>query len=362
MHKRYAPIVAGYYLYNRLFPISAEKTTIEKNQINLSFLEEKNRSLTYAREDPACINALSRAVSFLEKAQRASGEFAVWEGHSPDLHDGKIDSSPFASTFVLHSLDFVRDPRVPRMKYRALVFILENSEEGLSTWRYWSKSNWKYGRLLRTDVDDTCVCRSALLENNISFSANAFLPVQNKNGSFPTWLGSPFDGWPPFQTVDGVVNANAARYLRMTGVENPALENYLLSLVHDDKKCQTALRHYLLRESFHYAFSRAFAADSRMNILWALQKIKKEIIAVASQEKMKTCTDFQAALMACTLHSAGGTLEEIYPFISSLLQRQQEDGAWRPGSFYVGLSPHYGSSELTTALGIEAIGGYLLHL
>lgn len=359
---RYKPIVGLYALANWFAPVANEKHM--EDWIDETKLIEQNASLHYTHADAACTQALQRGMDFLTHAQLPSGEFAVLEGNTPDLTDGKLDSTPFISSFVVHALDFVQDARIPALKRAALRFILENREAHSWTWRYWSKSNWKYGRLLRPDIDDTAVNLIALVQNGIMQGRTAdYLPPQNPNGSFPTWLGTPLDGWPPFQTVDGVVNANVAYHLRLAGVPNERLERYLVNLLHEED-VQGTLRHYQQRESFDYAFTRAFPANRphahATPELFA--RIRNDIHARFAHGRMFQKSPFETALAACALLQSGSPREKVTPFISRLLAQQSPHGEWAPASFYVGLSPYYGSRELTTALACEAIGKYLLDL
>lgn len=362
MKNRFKPIVFLYHCANRLSPVPRFPLSGMGGLIDYSFLVKKNNDLKYVRENPVLIHAIRRAVDFLSFSQLPSGEFAILEGHRPDLSDGVRDSTPFIASFVIHSLDFVHDSRIPRMQDRALRFILENKEPHDWTWRYWSKNNWKYGRLLRADVDDTCINLVSLLKNGIREGTNtAYLPPQNQNGSFCTWIGTRLDGWPPFQTVDGVVNANIAYQLILAQKENKKLDHYLVSLL-DESALHRVLRHYPAWESFYYAYSRGLALKKDPQSRTILNRMKQYILSRYSKTGLSSTSAFRIALALNALIQCGASDHEIEPFVQFLINSQSLNGSWEAGSFYVGLSPYYGSRELTTALVAEAFGKHLLGL
>lgn len=89
--------------------------------------------------------SISRGVAFLTAAQLSNGEFRMFASQDEHTMIGAgYDSTPFTTTFVLHTLGLV-DSGVVEMIERGLGFLAAEEESGL--WRYWSRSDSKHSSI-----------------------------------------------------------------------------------------------------------------------------------------------------------------------------------------------------------------------
>ena len=118
-------IIAAIFLMNELYPEQPQDNQIEM--------------------------AIQKGILFLEGAQLPSGEFAVYGCAGTSIKNCKYESSPFPSSFIIHSLAAVDGKSISGMQSKALSFILQNEGDG-KVWRYLSKNNPSY-YILPPDVD-----------------------------------------------------------------------------------------------------------------------------------------------------------------------------------------------------------------
>lgn len=305
--------------------------------------------------EKALQSALYRGVNFLQQSQLPSGEFRTYLSNNSAMEGSCVyDSSPFATTIVLHGLQYVQEdairPYVESMQNNAYAFFLREMEPpGL--WRYWTSQS---GKLIAPDLDDTC-CISFLLSKaglgNVYFDNQQIIKNnRSRNGLFLTW----FQDYVEKNDIDSVVNANVLLYLGFCP-ETEDLCHQLVQIIMHDLEEQTYW-YYLDNIALYYAISRAYREGVRL-----LAPAVERII-----EKVRSCREFDneiaAALMVSTLINLDYWDEVLFSEAAEyLLTMQNQAGFWRRIAYYVGPEPPiphrawFGSEELTTGLCIEAI-------
>jgi hypothetical protein len=296
--------------------------------------------------------ALDRAVSFLAARQLTYGEFPSYRFDTPSLQPpGKLDSSPFVTTFVLYALALVDHPEAMPLLEKGVAFLLSECEEP-GVWRYWTSRN---GARIVPDLDDTS-CASFVLQQLVPDllpdNRDVLLRYRTEQGVFQTWI---CDG---DNDVDSVVNANVLLYLGERHETKAALE-VLCRLVEEDRE-GPSYWYYLDALALYYAISRA-----RYHGVAGLERCREAVLrkVLARQQADGSFGDELAtALGLCTLLNfrAEDTAALTRGFVA-LLGAQQPEGGWPSRAFYSGPRPPgplkvwWGSEELTTALCLEAL-------
>jgi len=300
------------------------------------------------------VDALERAIAFLERQQLPTGELAV-------LAAGKPDRSIFPTAIAAHALSFA--PGAEPVRNRALDFLLaEMGPRGL--WKHWTRDH-PHQHQLPPDLDDTSCASAALATGGRTFPDNRPLLLRNRNrrGLLYTWRltftqlrhplvcyafftqtsAKPFD-------VDAVVNANALHYLGRV----PEVVEHLLSVLRDNRESQCD-KWYENPFVVWYFFSRALHAIAPEAGALIVRKVRGAIPSNALEHALAIC--------ALRYWNESAPLEP-------LLALQLPSGAWPAAAMYHGGrkrhrdgtfaaphpdTPHWGSEELTTAFCIEAL-------
>lgn len=305
----------------------------------------------------ACRRASRKALDFLVDSQLPSGEFRTWLSTDFDLLGGLTpDSSPFVTTFVLHSLRWQRTPALDGTAERALAFLLRE-QDGEGFWKYWRQDSAK-SSLDALDVDGASCASWVLasygrpfLDNRAAVAAN-----RDRDGRFMTWIGPAEEE----NDVDGVVNANVVLYLG--GCEETAAAcDYLCRLVESPESVlgswyypdPLALDHAVSRAAWHGVDALRGCRDG------LLTRVSERCASVRRHQHA-----LGAALAALTLLNCEAEIELLDRQIELILDSQCDDGSWPRVAFYSGPRPPqprsvwFGSEELTTALCLETLARF----
>lgn len=300
---------------------------------------------------PAVTVALDRAVELLARRQLPYGEIPIRRFDTPTLEgEGRLDSSPFVTSFALLALDLVDHPLAPAIRRRAEAFLLEE-REAPGLWRYWSSRS---GAPIDPDLDDTCVVSFALhgVAARDGDNVATILANRHPSGLFKTWLRDPEAD----NDVDGVVNANVLLYLGERP-ETTAARDIVAAAINEDREAQSTI-YYLDPLALYHAVARAYAhgvqgfSACRDAVLAKVEAPRGPLDALSAALRIATRLGFGAS---------GGALDDDVRF---LLASQSPDGSFARAAFYTGPeppAPHavwWGSEELTTALAIEALARY----
>lgn len=308
-------------------------------------------------------DSIQGAIDFLYQNQLPWGEFKTFASWNSWMLLSRFDSSPFATTFVLYSLNDIKNDKVKAIKKRAIDFLLSEKEPG-GVWRFWTSRNKKR---LPPDLDDISTISFILKVNGLSFDNNLQLILNNKNseGLFLTWImdeeykNSIF--WRIVkENVDCVVNANVLLYL---GKNDPQVCSYINQKIHSNKFRSI---YYPSELAFFYMVSRAF----RHNITCFEKSRDKIIKSILNLEKKSGVfgNTLESALALNTLFNFNYYGKEVDLGINFLLKKQSANGSWGKAVFFLGppfwflnVPPwyrYYGSEELTTALCLESLKNY----
>jgi hypothetical protein len=328
---------------------------------------------------------LEAALGFLRGQQLPSGEFPTFKARDVTLtQERQLDSTPFATTYVLHALGFAEQADVREMVAPGLDF-LEAEMEPHGVWRYWTSKHPQHG-FIPPDLDDTC-CVSAVLQRfGRSRPANDELILANRNraGLFYTWLvprpaltrsrgywsvtlrqvpalprqlnfwrlteASPRD-------VDCVVNANVLDYLGDRVDAEPVVS--FLARALEDGRASCCDKWHLNACAFYYAVSRAYASG-----VTSLERLRKQLALHAERALVEAdgLAPAEVALAACALLNLGHCIPALDEAVRRLAASQGEEGGWPAYALYYG-GPNrvygWGSEALTTGLCVEALSRFV---
>ena len=295
--------------------------------------------------------AMSAGIVFLASGQMQSGEFATYYLDLDDQYIRREEPSPFITTFVLHSLQFLApSPAIDQMTRKALAFIRSlKGDNGL----------WSFNSYLPPDLDDTTcswIALAAYGDEIPVMTADYLRQFATREGPFVTWV-TPLQGRE--NSTDPVVNANVVYFFGLQDVSLPGTQAYLEQAAMNLSTYRGA--YYPSALAFTYMFSRAYA-DGKVHF-------KKKSLHSARRYLERTQhmdgtwgNELKSALAITSLINLGEDGESVSRGIQYLVNVQRGDGSWPARAFFTGEpGPHVqslGSAELTTAVALEALGKY----
>ncbi|MEC4806360.1 MAG: UbiA family prenyltransferase [Jaaginema sp. PMC 1079.18] len=328
--------------------------------------------------------SLVRAIEFLTNNQLEDGEFAIEFDrkykNDQQQEDWNFDSSNFATSLILYSLNFLKtEPQVQNLTQKGLVFLKNEMIFG-GLWKYWSAKN-EQQKIIPPDLDDICCISHLLKINNIPVPNNQGIILGNRNnqGIFYTWLlprsipsivlnlitfsqalSHSDEIWQLTDPDDicSVVNANVLLYLGEDKRTEKTIQ-YLVDIILDNKE-EASLSFYDHPLSLYYMVSRAY-----FNGVTSLKLTKTPILnKIANLQKADGSfgDELLTALAICTLLNFNHIVPSLDRAIQFLLNTQQADGSWRRIPLYGGQADQklFGSEALTTGFCVEALARYRL--
>jgi len=328
------------------------------------------------------LDGLQAGLAFLRSAQLPTGEFPAYKAPPEELiHERALDSTPFATTYVLHALSYVEQSTVDELTAPALDF-LEATMERHGVWRYWPAQHPRHG-VIPPDLDDTCCASAVLLRFGRPALSNRALILANRDrrGLFYTWFVPrpvrqlPREHWSVTlrqlptslprvlfwmrtaaspSDVDCVVNANVLSYLGDFGEAQPVAD-FLIAALEEDR-AESCDKYHRNACAFYYAVSRAYASGVK-----ALEPLRAPLRArlettLADAESLASA---EVALAVSATLNLGHHPPDLNGAIQRIIASQQGDGSWPPFALYWGGPPErnhcWGSRALTTGLCVEAI-------
>ncbi len=306
------------------------------------------------------IKSIREGISFLLTNQLISGEFSTTRAEKNDMKNSSCIKSIFFTTFVLHSLNQLKNDFPINETVRNAIKFLLNEKEGEGFWRFFGK-----GTHLPLDLDDTCCALSALFENNVELEyrtiANCLLNYRDNKGVFYTWI---LDRYSPKthneleNDIDWVVNANVLFFFSLIKMPIPEVVDYICNIV-KEKVFEDGSIYYYSPFGFIYCLSRAYADGEAVGLKPILEKIKNYLL-----NKQNVAGEWgntlENAMASVSLINCGYKGIEVDRAINNLLKAQRADGGWPNGAFFAGVPElFYGSRELSTAIVIEALWKYM---
>lgn len=322
---------------------------------------------------------LDRALAFLARTQRPTGEFPTTVARDAALtQEARYDATPFATTYVVHALTEVArctGADVGPLVGPALDF-LASEREGPGVWRYWTRAHEHHGSI-PPDVDDTaCVSAALAHAGQRTDNADLLLAQRDARGRFRTWI-LPRWGEPPGRflavlrlqpalhkhvafwrlteaapgDVDGVVNANVLAYLG-DRPETRGAQAFVTETLLEGREGACDKWH-LDPPAFYYAAARAHAAGACDDAAF-VATLRERAASAAEAEAVPALA---ALALSAALH-AGPPTPALAAVGRRLRAAQRADGSWPGHALYYGGRARYwgwGSDALSTALCAEAL-------
>jgi hypothetical protein len=289
-----------------------------------------------------------RALRFLRNNQLPHGEFRTYASPSVALRRTCLDGSVFATTFVLHSIEYADHPYASAMTDKAILF-LDQEMHGPGLFQYYTARN---SRSTDFDLDDTACASVALRQSNPLLARGCnithFIENRNEDGLFYTWVGRQ----PVANSVDSVVNANVVYYLGDRDETKSACQ-YLVDTVESGHE-SNSYRYYLDNMSLYYMVSRAYARGA--SSLGPAREAVVERVLQSSESDGSFGDELATACAVCSLINFDyGDVSRLRQAARFLERQQRADGSWRRVAMFHGSNIYFGSEELTTALCLEAL-------
>jgi hypothetical protein len=301
-------------------------------------------------------SALNRGIRFLQTHQFPDGEFGTLASSSGDLGDSAAyDSNIFVTALVVQALEWISDPRVDAMMAASVSFLRsEMRPHGL--WQFWTR---KSGREIAADLDDTACAAGILRRHRIEFPAHHHVILENRDshGRFYTWIRDEVRN-PQIRdipaehrdNVDAAVNANVLQYLG-PGNHVSAVVNFLRESLRTGNPDLHA--YYLDTLCVAYFAGRAFRSG-----IPEISALRPEVSALVSRKlegsaRQPDPLHLALAISTACLFSIDDSIESRSE--QDLLASQGPEGNWPAVAMFLGPAPYYGSTELTTALAVEAL-------
>ncbi|MGI6393804.1 MAG: hypothetical protein ACOX2F_03565 [bacterium] len=295
---------------------------------------------------------IESGINFLSLKQQRNGEFASFSCSSPDKkecfpHKGSI----FISTFILYSLNFVKDNATARTIIKKGTDYIKSKREKGDLWRFW-------GDKIDHDLDDTS-CASFILELDKEplFNKSTIYSNRNQEGLFKTWIREREKN-----DVDGVVNTNVLLYLGEDKMTIPAC-NALVNAVIEEREREINY-YYPEIAVFYYTLSRAYFEKQLKCVEKGIPVIVKKIENMLNSKEFENDAMVKAMLLNGLLNfkkwsktmDASAKMFLKIDFSSSSLVKSPFFVAGEPPdkpSFY------YFSNETAVALVVEFLKRYL---
>jgi ectoine hydroxylase-related dioxygenase (phytanoyl-CoA dioxygenase family)/4-hydroxybenzoate polyprenyltransferase len=369
----------------RQIKLNLAKMNIFQSPKTVDITENQPRPKTFLSQPANDLErSLVRAIDFLTNNQLEDGEFVIEFDrkykNNQQQEDWTFDSSNFATSLILYSLNFLKtEPQVQNLTQKGLVFLKNEMIFG-GLWKYWSAKNDQQ-KIIPPDLDDICCISHLLKINNIPIPNNQRIILGNRNhqGIFYTWvlprsipsialnlitfsqaLSYADEIWQLTDPDDvcSVVNANVLLYLG----ENKGTEKtiqYLVDIILHNKE-ESSLSFYDHPLSLYYMVSRAY-----FNGVTSLKATKTPIInKIANLQKADGSfgNELLTALAICTLLNFNYIVPSLEKAIQFLLNTQQAEGSWPRNPMYGGQADQklFGSEALTTGFCVEALARYRL--
>ncbi len=283
------------------------------------------------------------AVNFLKDNQLSNGEFATLISNSSNLDNAVFVSSPFVSTFVVHSLKLLDNN----------YFVTPNLEKVAKFLKSWGKDGvWEFYKLypIRPDSDDTAVATVALLELGLPTNQTTFERLEkfrNSEDVFYTWLDEGEND------VDCVVNANVLFLYSKTSRQTAGTCEYLVKVAKSGNYLSCS-KYYLTPFAFTHAYSRTYFDGNAS----CLESGKDFVINfITNKIKQKQIDSVLESCLALTTLINLDYRDNLKGIADYIISKQNSDGSWNEEVYFIG-SGYFGSKELTTALCLEGLAKY----
>lgn len=303
--------------------------------------------------------ATRKGIRALALLQKKNGSFmcsttTVFD----DYKKAKFSPAIVPTNIVLSSL--VNIPGSKKIKDKAAKFLLTQKGKYWS-FNYWQRNSKEFKEIpYPDDLDDTFCALSALYEHCPKiFKGDVMGKITTLLTGTEIKAGGPYNMWlshkgsEKWTKIDLAVNANIAYFLQINGVTLPNLNNYI-------EKC-------IKERTFEFPYYTIYPAIYFISRFYKGRYVN-DLIKVLLEKKEadgKWENPMRTALAISSLLNLSNQEQDLDKSVRYLLSAQRKDGTWDPSSFYCELKRkeftlHAGSSSITTALCLEALGKYQL--
>jgi hypothetical protein len=298
-------------------------------------------------------------LKFIRKCQATDGSFPVF--YTQDARDFskaiKIKSI-FSTAIILQMLAELKQFEETKKIIKPAIKFLLKQKSQYWTWNYWKRDSKDYKkRPYPDDLDDTFGALTAVsLSNAGIIDGETMARIVEVLTSLEVAEGGPYRTWlvsekadAAWRDVDIAVNSNIGYFLHLQGIELPEI-NKLIDRAIKEEKLNSP--YYPSKYPIMYLFSRFYKV-----------KPDEDLIKMIFQERQAdggwgNPTD--TALVLMTLANWEIDREILLPGKNYLLKKQN-NGRWKTGPFYMGVSlskdkgSYAGSPALTTAICMAAL-------
>ncbi|GAB3415765.1 prenyltransferase/squalene oxidase repeat-containing protein [Niabella aquatica] len=335
-------------------------------------------------------SAIDTAIHYLSQHQLPNGEFIAYMAPDEAMQDPSCSYESMTYTTALIAqclLPYQNRPEVDTILKKVTAFLQYQTMRG-GVWNFFAKYHPLF-KFLPPDTDDTAIISALLKKRNINFPDNVPLLLSNRapNGVFYTWftLHKNFRKYPKAfwrliarelkypvkilffwmkedlkrDDIGPVVNANIVAYLGYSEITKPAVD-YIVDTLKKNKESDNWYKNIFI---YYYFIARLNVLNIPEIVEIRELLIKKIIYQIHNSRTYFNCPlELAVGITSLLMLNEDGPL--IEKSMRQLLLLQTKDGEWERYGFYTTPSQarFWGSEELTTALGIEALHLYRQYL
>lgn len=305
------------------------------------------------------MNALLGGLGYIAKSQLIGGGFQSYRLENPGAYHSKRYRTTFVPSLVALALADV--PGANEIRERVARFLIDQKSNEWS-WNYWDRASAAAATMpCPDDLDDTFLALAALWRtdqklfrpNVMAYIANMLFATEKQpGGPYRTWLVNE-EAEPVWHDIDPLVNSNVAFFLKLQGIELPALVALIENAIESD---MLSSQYYPAHQPAAYFISRWYKGEHAI-------RLQEQLLAMRVGEAWTT--PHETALAVSTLLRFDYPVQEVKGAIDYLLASQRSNGSWEAGPICYDAARTgevtqfgMGSASLTTALCIEALHLY----
>ena len=330
--------------------------------------------------------AINKGLDYLTQHQYPNGEFCSYVAPDDEMQEWCVtDSTVFFTSLIGTCLLPLSKTSVAEKMLSKVTDYLQYQMAAGGVWNFFSIIN-PMQRIVPYDVDSLAFASSFMQARGIQFPERSnkelLLANRNRGGLFYTWFvlhpkvhtnkilwrlalrgfRKPFGGILFLsrngEDVDLGVNASVLSYLGNIPEAAPVV-TALIKMINEGKE-ENSDKWYLNPFTIYYLISRAYSRGV-IQLKPLVAPIIERVLATVTAEGQLGKSIFDTAIGVTALINFGVKPQELNRSINFLIEKQGSHGEWpRWLFFYVNPKRGYGwgSEELTTALGIEALARY----
>lgn len=307
-------------------------------------------------------SVIKKAIQFLKRSQTQNGSFSSYSSLDQESFLGaqklKNNFLPILILDCLNAAQFY--PETRKIQKKLVSYLLKQRSQNW-TWNFWVKySHEEKTQTYPDDMDDTFCALASLYRYDMKLITGEALSTitrvllhQEKNvgGPYKTWFVSSKQGeiW---QDIDLAVNVNIGYFLSLLGAKIPNITQMIGTAILSNNFTSS---YYDQPLPILYFIARWYGSEHK-------DILKNHIFSLRKKQK-NWGNPLNTALAVSSLLRLGADFSELEAPIQSILDQQQNNGAWKAESFFpnptIKKKKYFaGSPALSTAMCIEALSEY----